>query len=93
MGHVQQLESTWVYLPIGVALAMVGLYEIGVYIVCLNNIFAYYIANYPIMDLYLAAERRPRMRLLQRWWDRPDIDNLWIREENASAEMGEDTWT
>ena len=68
MGPKRQPDGTWVYPPIGAALAMVGLGEIGVYIVRRQNTVAQYIATRPIMDLCLTAERKPVMRLSRRWW-------------------------
>ena len=58
-GH--QLEGTWVYQTIGEVLETVGLYEIGVYITCRQNMVSQYITTCPIMKLCLAAERRPGM--------------------------------
>ena len=67
------------YPPIGAALAMVGLKEIGVYISRHQNMFAQYVATRPIMDLCLAAERKPVMRLSRQWWDQPALDIMGIR--------------
>ena len=46
-----QLDGTWVYPPIGTALAKVGLDDVGVYIARLQNMVAQCIADYLIMDL------------------------------------------
>ena len=54
MGPKRQPYRTWVYLPIGEALAMVVLEEIRVYISCRQNMVAQYIATFPIMYLCLA---------------------------------------
>ena len=59
MGPRHQKYGMWVYPPIGAALEMVGLEEIGVYIARCQNMVAQYIATRPIMDLCLAAERNP----------------------------------
>ena len=48
----QQQDRTWVYPPIGAALVMVVLEEIGVYITRRHNTVAQYIANRPIMGLF-----------------------------------------
>ena len=45
MGPKRQREKTWVYPPIGAALTMVGLEEIGVYISHSQNMAAKYIAT------------------------------------------------
>ena len=72
---------------------MVGLEEIGVYIARRQNTIAQYIATRPIVDLCLAAERRPGMRLLWRWWDQPALDILGVRAVHVAAEMGGDMGT
>ena len=59
----RQPDGTWVYPTIGAALGMVGLEEIGVYIARRQNTVAQYIATRPIMDLCLAVELKPGMRL------------------------------
>ena len=69
MGPEIQLDATWVYPPIGVALVMVGLDEIGVYIARCQNTVAQYITTRPIMDFCLVAEQRWVIRLLWRWWE------------------------
>ena len=68
-----------------------GLDEIGVYIDGRQNMVAQYIAARPIMDLCLAAERRPGMRLLRRWWDHPILNILGIRLGHTAEDMGEET--
>ena len=56
MGLKHQQDGSWVYLPIGVVLATVGLDDIGVYISSYHNTVSQYIATCPTMDLCLAAE-------------------------------------
>ena len=56
------------YTPIGAALEMVGLEEIGVYIFSHQNMVTQYIATFHIMDLCLAAERDPGLHLSRQWW-------------------------
>ena len=90
MGPKRQRDGTWVYPPIGAALSMVGLEEIGVYIALRQNKFTQYISTCPIMDLCLSAERKPGMCLSRRWWEHPAMDILEIRAGNAAAEGGED---
>ena len=58
-----QRDGTWVYTPIGAALEMVGLEDIGVYIARHQNTVAQYIETCPIMDLCLMAERKTGLRL------------------------------
>ena len=71
MGPKHQQGGTWVYPPIGAALAMVGLDDIRVYITLLQNTVAHYIATRPIMDFCMAAEQKPGLCLSRLWWDQP----------------------
>ena len=93
MGPESQLYRTWVYPPIGEALEMLGLDEIGVYIDRRQNTVAQYIAPRPIMELCMAVERRMGMRLSRRWWDKPTLDILWIIAGHAAEKMGEEMGT
>ena len=54
-----QRDGTWVYLPIRVALEMVGLEDTGVYIARRQNMAAQYIAARPIMELCLEVDQKP----------------------------------
>ena len=67
MGPKRQQDSTWVYPPIGAALEMLVLEEIGLYIARRQNTVAQYIATRPFMGLCLAAERNRLMRLSMLW--------------------------
>ena len=87
----RQLDGTWVYPPIGAALATVGLDEIRVYIDPQYNTAAQYITTHHMMNLCLASDRRPGMQLLRRWWEHHSLDILGIRAGHAAAEMGEET--
>ena len=58
-----QRDGTWVYPPIGAALATVGLDEIGVYIYRLQNTVEQYIDTCPIIDLCLEAEQKTGLQL------------------------------
>ena len=64
-----QRDVTWVYKPIGAVPAMVGMDNIGVYIDCLHNTVAQYIATRVIMDLCLVEEWKPGLRIYRRWWE------------------------
>ena len=66
----------------------VGLYEIGVYIACQQNMVKQYIVTCPIMCLCLVEERRPGMKLLWRWWEQTNLDILGTREGDKSEDMG-----
>ena len=93
MGLERKLNRIWVSPPIGLALATVGLEEIGVCIAHHHNMVTQYISTRPTMDLCMEAERRPRMRLPWIWWGQPAIYILGIRAEHAAAKMGEETDT
>ena len=83
-------DGTWVYPPIGAALAMLVLEEIGVYITRHQNTVAQYILIRPIVDLCLAAERKPGTRLSRWWWEQPTLDIMGIGLGQAveEGEMG-----
>ena len=93
IGTKRQRYGTWVYPPIEAALPMVGLEDIGVYIALLHNTVTQYITNRPIMDLCLAAERKPGMCLSRQWWEQLALDIQRIRAGHAEAEGGEETGT
>ena len=62
-----------------------GLDKIGVYIAHQQKTVTKYIANFLIMVLYLAAERRPGVQLSRRWWEQPALEILEIRTGHAEA--------
>ena len=70
---------------------MLILEEIGVYINFRQNMVAQYIATCPIMDLCLAAERNPEMRLSRKCWEQPALDIMWISVGQAAVEGAEET--
>ena len=84
----RQRDGKWLYPPIGAALEMVVLEEIGVYIARRQNMVAQYIAIRPIMDLCLAAEKNPKMCLYMRWWEQTALDILEIRAGHAATDGG-----
>ena len=61
------------------------------YIVRLQKTIAQYIAIHNIMDLCLAAERKPGMGLSRRWWEHPTLDIMGIRAGQVAVEGGRDT--
>ena len=93
MGPKRQWDRTWVYPPIGAALTMVGLDDIGVYISLHHIIATQYIATYPIMDFCLAAERKPVLRLSRKWWEKTDLDIPGISVGHVAAEVETHKWT
>ena len=78
MGPKCQPDRMWLYSPIGAAMVMVGLEEIGVYIARLQNTVAQYISTRTIMNLFLAAERNPGMHLSRKCWEQPAIGIMGI---------------
>ena len=88
MGPKHQQYGPWEYPPIWVALATVGVDEIGVYMDLRQNTVAQYIATFLIMDLCLVAEPKLGLRLSRRWWEHPDLDILGIRVGRVAAEAG-----
>ena len=68
-GRQQQkiLDGGWFYPPLEDAMAEAGLQEVETYVSCLHNTVVQYIATNPIMDLCLAAKRRPGPRVEMRW--------------------------
>ena len=94
MGPKRQRDGTWVNLPIGEAMAMVGIDDIGLYIDHCQKAVAQYIATHPIMEFCLASNRNPGMRLSMRWWEKPALDILGIIAGRATLEGvgGERNW-
>ena len=88
MGSKHQQHGTWIHTPIGAALAMVGMEKVGVYIADRQNTFVQYIANSPIIELWLAAEQKPGMRLSGRWWEQPSLDIMKKKEGHTAEEEG-----
>ena len=63
----RQQDGTWVYPPIGAALEVAGIDKIRVYIARHQNTLSQYIANFPIIELCLAEEQSPGMKLSRTW--------------------------
>ena len=83
----RQRDGIWVYAPIGAALEMVGLEDIGAYIARCHNTVAQYISTNIIMDLCLVVERKMGLRLYMQWWEHPTLYILGIRTRHE-AEAG-----
>ena len=64
----------WVYSPLEDAMAEARLQEVETYVSCRQNTVSQYIETGPIMDLFLAAKRRPGPRVEMRWWEREGLD-------------------
>ena len=70
----QGRDRVWVYLPLDDVMAEVELQEVETYVSRRQNTVAQFIASRPIMDLCLAAERRPGPRVSKRWWEQDGVD-------------------
>ena len=55
-------------------MAEAGLQEVDTYVSHRQNTVAQYILTRPIMELCLAAERRPGKRVEMRWWKQEGLD-------------------
>ena len=67
---------------------MVGLEDIGVYIACLHNTVAQYIATHAITELCLVAEWKPELHIYMQWWEHTALYILGNRAGHASEEEG-----
>ena len=56
-------DRGWFYPPLEDAMAEADLQEVETYVSCRQNTVVQYIATRPIMDLCLAAKRRPGPRV------------------------------
>ena len=93
VGPKRLRDGTWVYPPIGAALATVVLDYIRVYITRNQNMVAKYIANRLITELCLAGEQNPGLQLSRQWWEHTTLDTLGIRVGHAEAEVRGETGT
>ena len=66
-----------------------GLQEVETYVSRRHNTMAQYIATRPIMDLCLAAKRRPGPRVAIRWWEQEGLDLEGMRTAAWEAERME----
>ena len=79
-------DSGWVYTPLEYMMAGAGLQEMEIYISRRHNTVAKFLATRTIMDLCLAAQRRPGSRLSKRWWDQDGLDLEGMRTADQEAE-------
>ena len=73
-------------------MAGVSLQEVETYVFLCQNTIAQYIATKPIMDLCLAAKRRPGPRVAMRWWEKEglDLEGMWTAAREAEETEGAD---
>ena len=68
----------------------VGLGEVETYIPRCQKKLAQYIATRPMIDLCLAAKRRPWPRVAIRWWEQEglDFEGMWTVDREAEEKEG-----
>ena len=68
----------------------VGLQEVETYVSLRQNTMAQYIATRPIVDMCLAAKRRPGPRVLIWWWELEGMDlaGMWTAAQEAERTEG-----
>ena len=59
----------WIYLPLDAAVELVCLEKVETYVLHRYNNIAQYIANRPILELYMLAEIRKGEQVSMRWWE------------------------
>ena len=84
----RQRDGTWVYPPIRVDLAKMGMDKIEVYIARRQNKAAQKNSTRTFMDLCLAAERKPGLHLSRRWWEQPALVTPGIILGHEAEEEG-----
>ena len=73
---------------IEVAMIEPGMEKVYTYVARWNNTVSQFITTIPMMDLYLAAERRPRERVYQRWREQEclDLEGMWSESRAEERE-------
>ena len=64
----RKLDGAWTYPLLEETMSEAGMQEVDTYIAHRQNDVAQFIVTSPIMELFLAAGKRPGDRLLKRWW-------------------------
>ena len=62
-------DGVWIYPLLEEAMAETELQGVDTYVSCQQKKSEQFIVSRPIMDLCLAAERRPGTRVSNQWWD------------------------
>ena len=83
-------DGGWIYPLLEDSIVYVGLQEPETYVYLQQNTVAQCIATKPIMDLCLAAKRRPGPRVAMRWWEQEglDLEGMRIRWRGRSTRTG-----
>ena len=84
MHNRRDMTGRWVYPPMENAIKEVRLDEVETYVLKHQNTVAQYIATWAILDLCLAAERRPGAKATMRWWKQAGLD---LRQEDMDMEI------
>ena len=63
----RNLDETWMYPSLEEAMSEVGVQEVETHVARRKNTVTQFIATRPIMDLCMAAARRPGARVSKRW--------------------------
>ena len=89
----------WIYPPLEDVMAEARLQEVEIYVSRLQNTAAQFIATRPIMELCLAAERRPEPRISKQLWeqDRVGVKGVqkvyWEEKQSEGEEKMDGTET
>ena len=67
-------DGVWVYPFLEYTMAEAGLQELGNYVSRRNNTVSQFNAIRHIMDLFMAADRRPGPMVSKRWWEKDRVD-------------------
>ena len=82
--------GTWIYPPVGEAVAEVGLQEIETYVTYCQKTVAQYIATSTITYLCLLVGQHPRALFSKWWWEQNNLNMEGIRKAEHLAEAERD---
>ena len=74
-------DERWVYPPLAGVLKEAGVVRARTSVLQIQNTFAQFIVNQPILGLCEVVERRRGTRVPQRWWGQSGIDWKLAREK------------
>ena len=82
-------DGVWVKPSMEDAMAETGFQEVETYVSCRQNTVVQYIATRPIIDLCMAAKRRPGTRVSVWWWEQEGLDLEGMRKTARETEKTE----
>ena len=88
--HWRGRDSGWVYPPLEDAIAEAGLLEVDTYVSRHQNTVTQFIGTRHIMELCLAADKKPGSRVAKRWWQKNGLDLEGMRTADREAESTEE---